>query len=55
MNTYDLQRVLVVDEADKAPLEVVCILKSLAEDQELFLNNGQRLLSIEKAEGTYVS
>lgn len=24
-------RVLVVDEADKAPLEVVCILKSLAE------------------------
>ena len=28
-------RVLVVDEADKAPLEVVCILKALAEDEEL--------------------
>ena len=27
-------RVLVIDEADKAPLEVVCILKSLAEDGE---------------------
>ena len=28
-------RVLVIDEADKAPLEVVCILKSLAEDGDL--------------------
>lgn len=28
-------RVLVIDEADKAPLEVVCILKSLAEDGAL--------------------
>lgn len=27
-------RVLVIDEADKAPLEVVCILKSLVEDGE---------------------
>lgn len=30
-------RVLVIDEADKAPLEVVCILKSLAEDGDLTL------------------
>ena len=37
-------RVLVVDEADKAPLEVVAILKSLAEDGELTLPDGRRLL-----------
>jgi MoxR-like ATPase len=28
-------RILVVDEADKAPLEVVCLLKSLVEDGQL--------------------
>ena len=33
-------RVLVIDEADKAPLEVVCILKSLAEDGEFALGDG---------------
>ena len=38
-------RFLVVDEADKAPLEVVCILKALAEDQELVLNDGRKLIS----------
>ena len=37
-------RVLLVDEADKAPLEVVCILKSLVEDGELLLADGRRLL-----------
>lgn len=41
-------RVLVVDEADKAPLEVVCILKALAEDEELVLNDGRKLISREK-------
>ena len=35
---------LIVDEADKAPLEVVAILKSLAEDGELALPDGRRLL-----------
>ena len=30
-------RVLVLDEADKAPLEVVCVLKGLVEDRELHL------------------
>jgi hypothetical protein len=38
-------RVLVVDEADKAPLEVLCLLKMLVEDGELVLNDGRRLLS----------
>ena len=36
-------RVLVVDEADKAPLEVVCVLKALAEDGELALADGRTL------------
>lgn len=40
-----LGRVLVVDEADKAPLEVVCLLKALAEDGEVILYDGRRLLS----------
>ena len=40
-----LGRVLVVDEADKAPLEVVCVLKALAEDGELTLGDGRRLVS----------
>ena len=46
-------RVLVVDEADKAPLEVVCLLKALAEDGELVLYDGRRLLSHQRllAEG----
>jgi len=37
-------RVLVVDEADKAPLEVVCILKGLVEDGEMTLSDGRRIL-----------
>jgi MoxR-like ATPase len=39
-----LGRVLVVDEADKAPLEVVCVLKALAEDGDLTLGDGRRLV-----------
>eukprot|EP01034_Spumella_vulgaris_P025897 gene25897-32404_t len=38
-------RVAVLDEADKAPLEVVCMLKSLVEDGEIVLSDGRRLLS----------
>lgn len=38
-------RVLVIDEADKAPVEVLCLLKMLVEDGELILYNGKRLLS----------
>ena len=29
-----------LDEADKAPIEVVCILKGLLEDGEVLLSNG---------------
>eukprot|EP00929_Paragymnodinium_shiwhaense_P058805 TRINITY_DN29464_c0_g1_i1.p2 TRINITY_DN29464_c0_g1~~TRINITY_DN29464_c0_g1_i1.p2 ORF type:complete len:704 (+),score=153.80 TRINITY_DN29464_c0_g1_i1:2401-4512(+) len=38
-------RVCVLDEADKAPTEVVVILKALIEDGELLLADGRRLLS----------
>jgi von Willebrand factor A domain-containing protein 8 len=37
-------RALVIDEADKAPLEVVSVLKSLVEDGELLLADGRRIL-----------
>ena len=37
-------RALVIDEADKAPLEVVAVLKSLVEDGELLLADGRRIL-----------
>ncbi|GBG24399.1 von Willebrand factor A domain-containing protein 8 [Hondaea fermentalgiana] len=38
-------RALMVDEVDKAPLEVVSVLKSLVEDGELLLADGRRLVS----------
>lgn len=38
-------RVLVLDEADKAPLEVVSVLKSLLEDGEMLLADGRRILA----------
>lgn len=41
-------RVLVLDEADKAPLEVVCVLKGLIEDRYMLLADGRRIMG-EKA------
>lgn len=40
-------RVLVIDEADKAPVEVVCIIKGLIEDQEMNLSDGRRISKYE--------
>jgi von Willebrand factor A domain-containing protein 8 len=37
-------RALVVDEADKAPSEVVAVLKSLVEDGQMLLADGRRIL-----------
>eukprot|EP01065_Artemidia_motanka_P007771 TRINITY_DN1388_c0_g1_i1.p1 TRINITY_DN1388_c0_g1~~TRINITY_DN1388_c0_g1_i1.p1 ORF type:complete len:1934 (+),score=667.32 TRINITY_DN1388_c0_g1_i1:133-5802(+) len=37
-------RVLVIDEVDKAPLEVVGVLRGLIEDRELVLSDGRRLV-----------
>jgi von Willebrand factor A domain-containing protein 8 len=38
-------RIVVIDEVDKAPLEVVCLIKNLIEDGELVLYDGRRLVS----------
>ena len=43
-----LGRCLIIDEADKAPLEVSVCLKGLAGDGELILSDGRRLLSQER-------
>ena len=37
--------VLVVDEADKAPTNVTCILKSLVESGEMVLADGRKIVS----------
>ena len=37
--------VLVIDEADKAPTNVTCILKSLVESGEMVLGDGRRIVS----------
>eukprot|EP00736_Rhodelphis_marinus_P000056 Rmarinus@m.14300 len=39
-------RVLVIDEADKAPLDVVGVLKGLAEDREMLLPDGRLLTDL---------
>jgi MoxR-like ATPase len=38
-------RILMVDEADKAPTEVVCVLKGLLEDGEILLGDGRRFIT----------
>jgi len=37
--------VLIVDEADKAPTNVTCILKTLVESGEMHLADGRRIVS----------
>lgn len=37
--------VLVIDEADKAPTNVTCILKTLVESGEMILADGRRIIS----------
>jgi len=37
--------VLVIDEADKAPTNVTCILKTLVESGEMHLSDGRRIVS----------
>ena len=43
-----LGHVLIVDEADKAPTNVTCILKTLVESGEMHLADGRRIVSGEK-------
>lgn len=37
--------ILVVDEADKAPTNVTCILKTLVENGEMILADGRRIVA----------
>ncbi|XP_041807194.1 von Willebrand factor A domain-containing protein 8 [Chelmon rostratus] len=47
-----LGHILVIDEADKAPTNVTCILKTLVESGEMILADGRRIVSeSHKAEG----
>ena len=41
--------VLVVDEADKAPTNVTCILKSLVEAGEMVLSDGRKIVPSDSA------
>ena len=45
MRAVKLGHVLVVDEADKAPTHVTCILKTLVESGEMHLADGRRIVS----------
>ena len=49
MRAAQTGRILVCDEVDKAPLEVICVLKGLIGDGELVLHDGRRLLSMDRA------
>lgn len=40
-----LGHILVIDEADKAPTNVTCILKTLVESGEMILADGRRIIS----------
>lgn len=42
--------VLVVDEADKAPTNVTCILKSLVESGEMILSDGRKIVPTSSTE-----
>ncbi|KAM3861847.1 von Willebrand factor A domain-containing protein 8 [Diretmus argenteus] len=47
-----LGHILVIDEADKAPTNVTCILKTLVESGEMILADGRRIVSdLREAEG----
>lgn len=45
MKAAKLGHILVIDEADKAPTNVTCILKTLVESGEMILADGRRIIS----------
>eukprot|EP00945_MAST-04E_sp_MAST-4E-sp1_P008696 g8696.t1 len=49
VRAVEMGRILLLDEVDKAPLEVVCVLKGLVGDGELVLHSGRRILSLDRA------
>ncbi len=44
MRALESGMVLVVDEADKAPTHVTCILKNIIEGSEITLADGRRII-----------
>lgn len=50
-----LGHVLVIDEADKAPTNVTCILKTLVENGEMILADGRRIVASEYQKATFLS
>jgi von Willebrand factor A domain-containing protein 8 len=44
-------RVIIIDEADKAPEHVVAIFRSLAGQSELTLSDGRRVCAVAEREG----
>jgi MoxR-like ATPase len=42
-------RVLVVDEVDKAAPEILFVLKTLSENQDIYLGDGRRIISSESS------
>uniref|UniRef100_A0A8D3C2J8 von Willebrand factor A domain-containing protein 8 n=1 Tax=Scophthalmus maximus TaxID=52904 RepID=A0A8D3C2J8_SCOMX len=49
-----LGHILVIDEADKAPTNVTCILKTLVESGEMILADGRRIISAQGRPNTVV-
>uniref|UniRef100_A0A7N8X512 von Willebrand factor A domain-containing protein 8 n=1 Tax=Mastacembelus armatus TaxID=205130 RepID=A0A7N8X512_9TELE len=49
-----LGHILVIDEADKAPTNVTCILKTLVESGEMILADGRRIISAKGRPNTIV-
>lgn len=47
-------RVIIVDEADKAPEHVVAIFRSLAGQREMTLSDGRRIRSMKEREGDII-
>lgn len=45
VRSVKLGRTLVIDEADKAPLEVVAVLKGLVQDGQMVLSDGRRIVA----------
>ena len=48
MQALKFGHVLVIDEADKAPINVTCVLKTLVESGEMILGDGRRVVPGEK-------
>ena len=55
MRALQTGMVLVVDEADKAPTHVTCILKNIIERSEITLADGRRVVHTVRGKGFITS